>query len=99
MATKKKTKTNPSSGLPRPYFKDQWPTCRFGCFYPECTRIGDDQNGHRLLFCTRHGFQIVKMRCDLTVPVLLELPTEEWRKKERRRLQRMKRKQQERKCS
>lgn len=44
----------------RPYFKNQMPSCRYGCFYPDCTRVGDDGFGRRLLFCKRHGFQIVR---------------------------------------
>jgi hypothetical protein len=75
----------------KPYFKTQTPS-KCGCYYPDCTRLGDDGRGHRLMLCIRHGFLLFTMRRNKLNPdfqplALNKLPTKAWREKERRRLQ------------
>ncbi len=73
-----------------PYFENQRPS-HCGCFYPDSMRLGDDGKGNRLLFCTRHGFFLCRMRRNKLNPEhqpleLGKLPTEAWRNKERKRM-------------
>jgi hypothetical protein len=74
-----------------PYFENQQASdC--GCFYPDCSLLGHDGKGNRLTFCTRHEFNLRKIRRSKFNPEHLSLrlnkmPTEKWRNKERKRMQ------------
>lgn len=72
-----------------PYFKGQKPEA-CGCYYPDVTRIRDrydnEGKGIQVLFCYAHGICSVKL---VTPPEgdEEEIPAEEWREKEKKRLQ------------
>lgn len=73
-----------------PYFEGQLQS-HCGCYYPDCTRLGDDGRGQRLALCIRHGFYLFNIRRNKLNPnhqplALLRLPTEAKLEKERKRL-------------
>ncbi len=69
-----------------PYFKNQLPApC--GCYYPDVTRIRDDQDKHeRILFCIKHGVYSVplgEIERRLVDSTPLPIRDEKWREAER----------------
>lgn len=75
--------------MPGPYFKGQEPSA-CGCFYPDVTRVSTRRT-QKKLFCKIHGFYIVKITNPTVgkLPADEEIPTEQWREEERRRLQKV----------
>lgn len=69
--------------MPGPYFKSQIP-CVCGCYYPDVTRVRDEGNT-RVFYCIFHGEIIAKNDCGFS-PIQQEIPTDEWREKERERI-------------
>jgi hypothetical protein len=79
-------------GMPVPYAIDQEPSCPHGCYYPDITRIRDEQRDDKIIrvsYCTRHGF--INSDVNTThlsnnqISELLQshrmIPTNEWREK------------------
>lgn len=77
-----------------PYFQGQTPN-KCGCFYPDVTRVGDDvKRRKRICHCIIHG----RFEIPLGVDTIREMnatgfdvchprvPTEKWRRKERKRI-------------
>lgn len=74
--------------MPGPYFLGQQPaSC--GCYYPDVTRIRDDKPSlRRVLLCINHGEFWDQLHCRTSLcKSEWPIPTEEWRKAERARLQ------------
>jgi len=76
--------------MPGPYFEEQQPAV-CGCFYPDVTRFSDDfSEKTRKLYCINHGWvdmSLAGLDMDTASGEVEPIPTDEWRKKERNRLQ------------
>ena len=73
-----------------PYYTGQQPdSC--GCYFPDVVRVRDDcQSRNRTFDCINHGEIIVGMQSNVVAISGNDfMPTDEWRKKERKRLQQM----------
>ncbi|MFA6353530.1 MAG: hypothetical protein WCW93_01205 [Candidatus Paceibacterota bacterium] len=76
-----------------PYFKGQEPAI-CGCYYPDVVRIQDDiKKNTRTLFCITHGMMHLSLKHFPGAAIrsrVEEIPSDEWREKERTRLQNIK---------
>jgi hypothetical protein len=71
----------------KPYNKNQEPSfC--GCYYPDVTRRSDDAKKMvRTWFCINHGEFTSRLKKGVEpIKEVLEIPSEEWRKAERKRI-------------
>lgn len=73
-----------------PYFKGQTEAV-CGCYYPDVTRIRDDaKTDTRILHCIVHGEISEDLVNTAPSDSVQDIPTDEWREKERRRLRAVK---------
>jgi len=70
-----------------PYFAGQ-KAAQCGCYYPDVTRVRDNsQKKTRTCFCITHGELTHPLgQGDTPNPNVSEIPSDEWREKERERL-------------
>lgn len=73
--------------MPGPYFKNQQTESTCGCYYPDVTRLRDDaETRTRILHCIYHGDIFIPLKDNQFMPDEFDIPTEEWREKERQRM-------------
>ena len=66
-----------------PYFLGQ-EAAACGCFYPDVTRLREGPKSTRTLYCILHGEVVIPYRG--LASGADDIPSEEWRESERRRL-------------
>jgi hypothetical protein len=69
--------------MPGPYFKGQKPLAPCGCFFPDVTRIRDEDE-ERIFWCVTHK-QVREHRQPGVepIPTMKPIPSEAWREQER----------------